>query len=103
MNGLNALHHLMAAYLNEDWYYDYGEPWAAVEAFVQDEPEHAPALPADIRRLLAESDSESDIEQQLDTFGLGYAATTAGWQSYREWLFAVANRVEELLHTTPAA
>jgi hypothetical protein len=103
MTDLKALHHLIAAYLNEDWYYEYGEPWTAVEAFVRDEPDYAPVVGGDIRRLIAESASDSEVERCLDTFGLGYAATTAGWQDYGEWLLAVANRVDELLHTSPAA
>jgi CdiI immunity protein len=103
MSDLEALHHLLGAYLNEDWYLDYGDPWLAVEAFTRDEPEHAPAVNADIRRAVIESTSDGALEQRLDRFGLGYAATEDGWSSYRAWLLAVADRVEQLLHTSPAA
>jgi hypothetical protein len=99
---LTALHQLLGAYLYEDWYLDYGEPWVAIEAFVRDEPEYAPALRADIRRVLAESTSDSELERRLDKFGLGYAATTAGWESYGVWLQAVSDRVDGLLQESQA-
>jgi len=35
--------------------------------------------------------------------GLNYLPTADGWKSYGEWLLAVADRVDELLHTTPTA
>ena len=103
MSDLEALHQLMGAYLHEDWYLEYGDPWVAVEAFTRDEPEHAPALSADIRRVIDQSTSDSELEARLDKFGLGYAATTDGWSSYEAWLVAVADRVDQLLHTSPAA
>lgn len=103
MNDLEALHQLLGAYLYEDWDIDYGDPWKAVEAFVREEPEYAPNLPADIRRAVAESNTDAELEKRLDKFGLGYAATTAGWSSYGTWLLAVADRVEEILRKSPAA
>jgi hypothetical protein len=103
MSDLHALHHLMGAYLNEDWYLEYGDPWVAVEAFTRDEPEYAPEVSADIRRAVEESTSDGELEGRLDKFGLGYAATTAGWTSYGAWLLAVADRVDQLLHSSPAA
>jgi contact-dependent growth inhibition (CDI) system CdiI-like immunity protein len=103
MSNLEALRQLVGAYLNEDWYLIYQEPWVAVAAFVRDEPEDAPLVSADIRRAVAESNSDSDLEDLLDKFGLGYDAVSAGWQSYQAWLLAVADRVDELLHKSPAA
>jgi hypothetical protein len=103
MSDLEALRQLMGAYLYEDWYIDYGDPWVAVEAFTRDEPEYAPAVSADIRRAVQEASSDDELEKRLDKFGLGYAATSAGWASYGAWLLAVADRVDQLLHTSPAA
>jgi hypothetical protein len=93
----------MGGYLNEDWPFEYGGPWAAVEAFVRHEPASAPSVRADIDRLLARSDSDREVEDQLDKFGLGYRPSTDGSVSYRAWLLAVADRVDELLHKSPAA
>lgn len=103
MNDLEALHQLLGGYLNEDWYLEYGEPWVAVEAFVREEPDFAPSLRADIDLVVAEAASDQELETRLGRLGLGYAATTAGWSSYRVWLLALADRVDQLLHTSPAA
>jgi hypothetical protein len=103
MSDLPALHQLVGAYLNEDWYLEYGDPWVAVEAFVRDEPEYAPAVGADIHRAVAESTTAEELEHIMDKFGLGYDAIGAGWPSYDAWLLAVADRVDELLRTSPAA
>jgi CdiI immunity protein len=103
MNDMEALHQLLGGYLYEDWYLDYGDPWVAVEAFARDEPDYAPFLRADIDLAVAEAASDQELEKRLDKFGLGYAATTAGWESYGAWLLAVADRVDQLLHTSPAA
>jgi hypothetical protein len=103
MSDLEALHHLVGAYLNEDWYLEYGDPWVAVEAFTRDEPEYAPGVSVDIHRAVAESSSDEELENRLDNFGLSFDAAGAGWPSYGAWLLAVADRVDELLRTFPAA
>lgn len=103
MRELNSLGTLVGGYLNEDWHIEYGDPWVAIERFVLWEPECAPFIRADIDMLLKRCSSDQEIEKVLDTFGLGYAATTAGWESYSAWLLAVADRVDQLLHTSPAA
>ncbi|HEY0166380.1 MAG TPA: contact-dependent growth inhibition system immunity protein [Jatrophihabitans sp.] len=103
MSNLESLNQLLGCYLNEDWYLEYGDPWKAVEAFVREEPDDAPALRADIDLAVAEAGSDQELERRLDRLGLGYAATTAGWETYGAWLRAVADRVDQLLHTSPAA
>jgi len=103
MSDLESLDQLLSGYLNEDWYLEYGDPWVAVEAFVREEPDYAPSLRTDVQRAMAAADSDLELERCLDSLGLGYAATTAGWDTYRNWLVAVADRVEELLHKSPAA
>jgi hypothetical protein len=103
MRELDALGTLIGGYLNEDWYIDYGDPWAAVERFVLWEPDYAPSVRADVDKLMAQCGTDAEVERVMDKFGLGYAATTAGWASYGTWLIAVADRVDELLHKSPAA
>jgi hypothetical protein len=103
MSNFESLDNLIGAYLYEDWFIDYGDPWAAVEAFVRDEPAYAPLVCAEIRRAVAQANSDSDLEGLLDKFGLGYDAVSAGWASYGAWLLAVAERVDQLLHGSPAA
>jgi hypothetical protein len=103
MSDLESLDQLLGGYLNEDWYLEYGDPWIAVEAFVREEPDYAPSLRTDIDLAVAAAASDQELGRRLGKLGLGYAATTAGWHSYRTWLLAVADRVEELLHKSPAA
>lgn len=103
MSNLESLDTLIGGYLHEDWYLLYGDPWVAVETFVRNEPEYAPAVKADIERAVAESTSDHELENYLDKLGLGYSATTDSWSSYGAWLLAVAERVEELLRKSPAA
>ncbi len=103
MRELKALRTLIGGYLNEDWPEEYGDPWAAIERFVLWEPDFAPFVQADVSRLIAQCQSDSEVEETLGKFGLGYAATNAGWDTYGDWLLAVAGRVEELLRKSPAA
>jgi len=100
---LAALDALIGGYLNQDWPEEYRDPWAAVERFVEWEPDFAPHLRADVVWLTARCESDQDLVYVLDRMALGYAATNDGWKSYGEWLLAVADRVDELLHTSPAA
>jgi hypothetical protein len=103
MMELEALGVLIGGYLDQDWPEEYGDPWAAVEAFVRWEPELAPFLRADVESLVANVESDQHIERRLAKFGLGFAATEAGWNSYGTWLRAVADRVDQLLRKSPAA
>jgi hypothetical protein len=103
MSDLKALGTLIGGYLNEDWPEDYGDPWAAVEAFVRYEPGYAPAVRSDVEQLVAEQISDREVEKRLAKFGLGYRPSVDGSIMYRTWLLDVADRVDELLHRSPAA
>jgi hypothetical protein len=103
MRERDALAALIGGYLNEDWPEEYGDPWAAIERFVLWEPGYAPSVQVDVSRLIGRCASDAEVENALAKFGLGYAATNDGWATYTSWLLAVADRVEELLHKSPAA
>lgn len=103
MREFNSLGTLIGGYLNEDWYMEYGNPWSAIERFVLWEPDNAPHIRSDVDAVISQCGSDQDVEKVLDGFGLGYAATDVGWDSYGNWLLAVAERVEELLRKSPAA
>jgi hypothetical protein len=103
MREFDSLGTLIGGYLNEDWYMEYGDPWSAIERFVLWEPDYAPLIRSEVNAVISQSASDHDVEKVLDGFGLGYAATSAGWDTYGNWLLAVADRVEELLHKEPAA
>lgn len=103
MNDLNALHHLLGAYLHEDFADLHGSAWGAVDTYARDETEYAPQLRREVTKLLSTCKSESDLEGALVDLGLVYLPTGDGWDSHRAWLIAVAERVDRLLHTSPAA
>ncbi len=104
MKDFKALENLLAGYLHEDWRDEYESAWSAIRDFALSEPTHAPALGAEVHDLLERFSDEDDavVAQFLTSdLGLGYAAEADGWGSYREWLLAVADRVDELLRGQP--
>jgi hypothetical protein len=103
MNEFAALETLLGGYLHEDWADDYADAWQAVDDFTHAQPDHAPALRADVQEVLARCESESELELQLHRLGLAYRPAWDGWASQRAWLLAVADRVEEILRKSPAA
>jgi hypothetical protein len=103
MSELEALSILIGGYLDQNWLDEYGDLWVAVEAFVRWEPELAPLVHTDIEMLVEHAESDREVERRLATFGLGFAPTNAGWSSYGAWLRAVAERVDQILHKSPAA
>jgi hypothetical protein len=103
MKQLEALQCLLDSYLHEDWADDYPGLWAAVDDFTDGEPEDAARLRADVESVLSQCHTEAEIEQLLDRLRMVYNPPGDGWSSYRAWLLAVADRVEQNLHKSPAA
>ena len=103
MKHLNALHHLADAYLHEDFVDLYGSAWGAVDMYAREESEYAPRLSREIADLLATCKSEPEVESALVGLGLCYLPTGDGWADHRTWLLAVADRVDQILRTSPAA
>jgi hypothetical protein len=99
-----ALEHLLGAYLHADWRMDYPDSLAAVADFARSEPESAPHLRSEIADLLGRVTEESELHEylvaRLDSW---YLPDNDGWRTIREWLLAVADRVDEVLRTSPAA
>lgn len=103
MRSWDALENLLGGYFNEDYVDLHGTASKAVDKFAQGQPEHAPQLRAEITDLLSTYPSEAELEDALAGLGLDYLPTADGWSSYRAWLLAVADRVDEILHRSPAA
>jgi hypothetical protein len=101
MKQLPALELLLVAYLHEDWADDYPDIWHAVDDFSEGEP-RAAHIRADVNQILTECQSEKEIQQTLRALGISYYPPGDGWESYRSWLLAVAARVEQNLHKSPA-
>jgi hypothetical protein len=98
-----ALEQLLGGYLNEDWADDYADPWQAVDDFPRSQPSYALKLRREVGNIIRQYPSENALFARLLRLGLGYRIQAAGWTSHREWLLAVADRVEEILRKSPAA
>jgi hypothetical protein len=103
MKSWDSLKNLLGGYLHEDFADLHGSAWGAVDDFAHDELDFAPHLRREITDLLSAYQSESDLEGALVHLGLNYLPTADGWDSHRTWLLAVGDRVDEILHSSPAA
>jgi hypothetical protein len=103
MKSQDALETLLGGYLHEDFAHLHGTAWGAVDTFAHEELDCAPHLHREISDLIGTYRSESELEAALVDLGLNYLPTADGWDSHRAWLLAVADRVDEVLRTSPAA
>ena len=84
-------------YLNEDWADEYADPWQAVDDFVRSQHDDALYLRGAIEEVIRQYPSEDALFARLLRLGLGYRIQFNGWTSHRDWLLAVAARVDEVL------
>lgn len=103
MSRFPALEQLFSGHLHEDWADDYVDFLHAIDGFVEGQPSYAAAAPGELVELLTECDSEAVLEQALSDLGMDYYPLGDGWETYRAWLLAVAARLDEALHGSPAA
>lgn len=89
----------MGAYLHQD-FDSIGTVDDNVDRFVDDEPELASSLPGEIAALLDDEPSEDAIATLLDSMGCELQPGPDDG-SYRDWLSAMANRVEARLALIP--
>jgi len=94
---------LLGGYLHEDWADDYATARDAIDEFAHAEPDHAPAIRSEVNEVIRRFSSDAELKVQLRRLGLMYRIQFDGWTSHRDWLLAVADRVEEVLRTSPAA
>ena len=98
MSSLAGLSELLHMYFHQDWVDDFSDPWEVVDDFIREEPQLAAGLPAEVNGLLQENPSEERLKQLLVyELHCGYYMEADGW-TYRGWLSAVADRVEQALH-----
>ncbi|MEO7260751.1 MAG: contact-dependent growth inhibition system immunity protein [Jatrophihabitantaceae bacterium] len=99
----NVLEQFLGGYLNEDWTDEYADPWQAVDDFVQSQHSDALHLRHAIEDVIRQYPAEDALVARLLHLGLGYRIQADGWTSHRDWLLAIADRVEEVLRKSPAA
>jgi len=99
MTEYEALELLLQAYLHEDMDDDYASVWDAVDDFAVSEGHVPHRIGGEIARLLATAKSESELREILRRqLGCNYRPQANGW-TYRGWLEAVADRVDEVLRS----
>jgi CdiI immunity protein len=103
MKSWEALECLLGGYFHEDFIDLYGSAWGAVDSYAQGQPDYAPQLRREITELLSTCKSEAELDSALVDLGTCYLPEADGWVSYRAWLLAVADRVDEILHRSPVA
>jgi hypothetical protein len=103
MKSWDALGCLLAGYLHEDFVDLHGSAWGAVDDFARSQTDYAPQLRREITELLDAHQSEVSLQAAVESLGLDYLPEADGWVSYRAWLLAVADRVDQVLQTSPAA
>ncbi|HEX8096361.1 contact-dependent growth inhibition system immunity protein [Jatrophihabitans sp.] len=103
MTEFEALETLLGGYLHEDWADDHPTALQAIDEFAHAEPDYAPLIRADVDEVVGRFRSEAELAVQLRKLGLVYRIQFDGWTSHRDWLLAVADRVDEVLRKSPAA
>jgi hypothetical protein len=99
MTEFESLRLLLGGYLHEDFNDEFGDSWRAVDGFAVNEPEDPPHIRDEVTRLLASVSSEAELRRiVLDELGSCYLPEADGW-TYRGWLEAVADRVDETLRS----
>jgi hypothetical protein len=93
-----ALAQFLGVYLHQNWRIDYTDVWAAIEDFVASDRQHALGIHADVPDLLwglVPSDKKLRMVV-IDDLDCWYQPESEGW-TYRAWLQAVSERVNDLL------
>ena len=89
MTGKPALATRVGAYLNQDVFDFYPDELAAIDDFIQSEPEGVATLRAELAEILA-TRSDEEIDALVTNHGIGFIPGELG---YRGWLVTIAERV----------
>ncbi|MGZ4455343.1 MAG: contact-dependent growth inhibition system immunity protein [Nocardioides sp.] len=100
MQRYSAVSHLLSCYLYQDWDEDFSSWQEAVDAFTQDEPGMAAALPGELAAAMAERPRAEDLDAFYDTLGGAYDPY-AHDSDIRTFLEAVSRRVRERVSPPP--
>lgn len=87
-----ALEYLLTNYFHQDLYELYGDEWAAVAAFVQDDRATAVSVPTDVEHVLRTRTTEESLRDYVDAT---YCEFVPGPEDggYRGWLEEIARRI----------
>lgn len=97
MTTFPALEQLFRLYLHEDWADDGDDVWDVIDDYARSD-DQAPLLGAEVEVILAAGPTETALRHLvLKRLSSGYAPDEGGL-TFREWLTAVAARVEQVLN-----
>jgi hypothetical protein len=85
-----ALKLLLGAYFHQDWFDEFADEDAAVDAFVKGEPHLRGQLQAEIDDLVANMD-EAQLQTYLESIGCEYLPSEA--MGYRGWIGQIATHL----------
>ncbi|MDQ2837477.1 MAG: contact-dependent growth inhibition system immunity protein [Actinomycetota bacterium] len=89
---------LLRTYFHEEWADDGGSAWSVVSTYAE-ESDLAVLLSGEIADALRDAPSEEQLRRLiLKDLACGYDPAADGW-TYRGWLTAVSERVEQQLPT----
>ena len=83
----SSLEYLLGNYFHQDLYEVHGGEWAALDAFIRDDPHRASEVAQQIDAVLASNDAE--LAEYVERTGCEYVPTGG----YRAWLAEIAQRV----------
>ncbi len=91
MTSTPAMWQFAGAYLHQDWPEESKDEWAALDAFMKEEPELATKLPTEIAWILDRHPSEEELRRYVDEQGACFVPRPEDG-GYRGWLEEVARR-----------
>jgi CdiI immunity protein len=92
MTSTPAMWQFAGAYLHQDWPEESADEWAALDAFMDGEPELAARLPTEIAWILDHHRSEDELRRYVDEQGASFVPGPEDG-GYRGWLQEIARRV----------
>jgi len=92
-----SLLQFFGGYLNEDWPDEHADEWAALDAYLRDNPHGASGFSSQIQALLAENLNDEELRRVLlHDLACAYSAEVTGWR-YRDWLQALSDHAEKAI------
>lgn len=94
----NSLEYLMSLHYNQDFVIEYGGLWESLNAFFEEDPDRAPAVPGLIAQALTRFETDEDLDRYIKEIGCDY--NTALYPGgVRAWLTEISRRIEAWLAT----
>ena len=97
----NSLEYLMALHYHQDYLDEYGGLWESLDAFLDEDPHRAPAVPGLIAEAFVRFPSDEELAPYIYEIGCSYN-TSLYPGGVRAWLTEISRRVQAWLDEHPA-